>query len=136
MGHISDEHCMALGWMHSANVVQMTGYVEPTRFGYGGWGVHKYFINNPGSMSFAEAFFANQQSLVHELHSKYGQDADNTLDDHSSVYLRCFNTSASARKNISRDCSGLIYDKDNIAFYGDPAWRAQLEVNLAVYDYT
>lgn len=48
MGHIADRDSMALGWMHSGSVVQMTGYVVPTWFGYGGWGVHKYFINNPG----------------------------------------------------------------------------------------
>ena len=135
MGHISDEHCMALGWMHSANVVQMIGYVEPTWFGYGGWGVHKYFVNNPGSMSFAEAFFANQQSLLHELHSKYSHYVGATMEDHRSVYDRCFNTAASAQDDISRDCSGLIYDRDNVAFYGDPAWRAQLEVNTDIYDF-
>lgn len=135
MGHISDEHCMALGWMHSASVIQMIGYVEPTWFGYGGWGVHKYFINNPGSMSFSEAFFANQQSLLHELYSKYGHHLDATLENHRSVYSKCFNTSASAREDISRDCSGLIYDRDNVAFYGDPAWRAELEVHSDVYDF-
>lgn len=126
---------MALGWMHSANVVQMIGYVEPTWFGYGGWGVHKYFVNNPGSMTFAEAFFANQQSLLHQLHGKYSHHMGSTLDDHRSVYEKCFNTSSSAQKDISRDCSGLIYDRDNVAFYGDPAWRAQLEVNTDVYDF-
>ncbi len=136
MGHISDEHCMALGWMHSANVVQMIGYVEPTWFGYGGWGVHKYFVNNPGSMSFAEAFFANQQSLLYELYSKYPQHMEATLESHRSVYKKCFNTSSSAQESLSRDCSGLIYDRDNVAFYGDPAWRAQLESNTDVYDYT
>lgn len=135
MGHISDEHCMALGWMHSANVVQMIGYVEPTWFGYGGWGVHKYFVNNPGSMSFAEAFFANQQSLLHALHTQYSRYMGATLDDHRSVYERCFNTSSSARDDISRDCSGLVYDRDNVAFYGDPAWKAKLETNLDVYDF-
>ena len=135
MGHISDEHCMALGWMHSANIVQMTGYVEPTWFGYGGWGVHKYFVNNPGSMSFAEAFFANQQSLLHELYSKYGHHMGTTLESHHSVYKKCFNTSSSAREDISRECSGLIYDRDNVAFYGDPAWRAELEVDTDVYNF-
>ena len=33
----------ALGWMHSANVVQMVSYVEPTWFGYGGWGGAQIF---------------------------------------------------------------------------------------------
>jgi zinc protease len=135
MGFVSDEHCMALGWMHSANVVQMIGYVEPTWFGYGGWGVLKYFVNNPGFMSFAEAFFANQQSLLHQLHSKYSVHMGTTLGDYRRVYDKCFQTSHSVGGNISRECSGLIYDRDNVAFYGDPAWRAQLESNLRVYDF-
>ena len=67
MGHITGKNCMALAWMHSIGIVQMTGYLEPTWFGYAGWGVHKYFINNPGNMTFAEAFFANQQSLLSNL---------------------------------------------------------------------
>lgn len=136
MGHVSDESCMALGWMHSANVVQMVGYVEPTWFGYGGWGVHKYFINNPGSMSLAEAFFANQQSLIHSLHSEYGEHNKASLGNHRSVYDRCFNTSLSGLDDAPRECSGLLYDQNNVAFYGDPAWRAQLKTNLDVYDYT
>lgn len=135
MGHIAHKSCMALGWMHSANVVQMVGYVEPTWFGYGGWGVHKYFINNPGSMSLAEAFFANQQSLIHSLYSEYSKHVDSSLGDHHSVYDKCFDTSESALESISRECSGLLYDRDNVAFYGDPAYQAQLETNLSVYDY-
>ena len=136
MGHISDKNCMALGWMHSANVVQMVGYVEPTWYGYGGWGVHKYFINNPGSKSFAESFFANQQSLIYELHTKYKDCFDVKMKDHRSVYDKCFNTSASASEGMTRDCSGLVYDRDNVAFYGDPAWKAHLETNHPVNDYT
>ena len=135
MGHISHESCMALGWMHSANVVQMVAYVVPTWFGYGGWGVHKYFINNPGSMSLAEAFFANQQSLTHLLHSKYGDHIAASLGDHQAVYDRCFNTSLSGLDNAPRECSGLLYDQDSVVFYGDPAWRAQLVENTDVYDY-
>lgn len=136
MGHISHRSCMALGWMHSASVVQMVGYVEPTWFGYGGWGVHKYFINNPGSMSLAEAFFANQQSLIHCLHSEYSEHIAALLGDHRSIYDRCFNTSLSGLDGAPRECCGLLYDQNNVAFYGDPAWAACLKTNLNVYDYT
>ena len=135
MGYISDEDCMALAWMHSANVVQMVGYVEPTWFGYGGWGVHNYFINNPGSMSFSAAFFANQQSLLHLLHSRYGQHVESSLGEHREVYSKCFNTSLTAKEGMPRECSGLLYDRDNVAFYGDPAWEATLAENRELYHY-
>ena len=108
MGHILDEDSMALGWMHSACVVQMTGYVVETWFGYGGWGVNNYFCEEPGGMNFSEAFFANQQALLYTLESKYGQTCKVSGD-------------------IPREHEGLLHDRDNVAFYGDPAWEASLE---------
>ena len=135
MGYIRDKDCMALAWMHSANVVQMVGYIEPTWYGYGGWGVHNYFINNPGSMSFATAFFANQQSLLHLFHSKYSRHVETPLGEHREVYHRCFNSDLTAQEGLSRECSGLLYDRDNVAFYGDPAWEATLAENKELYHY-
>ena len=136
MGFISDKDCMALAWMHSANIVQMIGYIEPTWYGYGGWGVHNYFINNPGSMTFATAFFANQQSLLYILHSKYRRHVETSLGEHREVYHKCFNSDHTAKEGLSRECSGLLYDRDNVAFYGDPAWEATLAENKELYCYT
>ena len=100
MGHIDDVNCMALAWMHSAAVVQMIGYLVPTWYGYGGWGVNKYFVNLPGVYSFAEAFFANMQSLRTELYHNKVSNKD-----------------------------GLLHDKNEVVFYGDPAWDARLATN-------
>ena len=135
VGSICDEDCMALAWMHSANIVQMVGYLEPTWFGYGGWGVHNYFINNPGSMTFATAFFANQQSLLHLLHSKYSHHIETPLGEPMDVYTQCFNTTHTVRDGMSRECSGLLYDRDNVAFYGDPAWEASLTETKELHHY-
>ena len=107
MGHIADENSMALGWMHSACVVQMTGYIVSTWFGYGGWGVNNYLCEEPGGMSFSEAFFANQQALLHTLHAKYGAASDQV-------------------RQSTHECKGLLHDRDSVAFYGDPAWSAAL----------
>ena len=101
MGHISDENCMALAWMHSACVVQMSGYIVPTWFGYGGWGVNNYLCEEPGGMTFSQAFYSNQQALLYTLHTK----PDKT----------------------PHELEGLIHDRDNVVFYGDPAWAASLE---------
>ena len=135
MSHISNKDCMALGWMHSGNVKQMVGYVEPTWFGYGGWGVNKYFINNPGSKTFAESFFANQQSLLYQLQASFQEHLGTNYGDHREVYGKCFNTTHSGMVGLPRECSGLVYDRDNIAFYGDPAWKAALKKNPDVDDY-
>ena len=107
MGHIDGADCMALAWMHSTGVVQMTGYLVPTWYGYGGWGVHKYFINLPGMYSFAEAFFANMQALRAELYHACGDESSQRSSQH-----------------------GLVHDKNEVVFYGDPAWDARLAANL------
>lgn len=98
MGLIDGPDAMALAWMQSVGVRQMAGYVEPTWYGYMGWGLIDYFVEQPGRFTFAEAFVANQIALVHRL--------ENTAD-----------LSAMDRK-------GLLFDRDRVAFYGDPAWSA------------
>jgi hypothetical protein len=100
MGLIDGPDAMALAWMDSAGVRQMAGYVEPTWYGYMGWGMIDYFVEQPGRYTFAEAFVANQIALVHRLETV---------------------------KNLSAmDRKGLLFDRDMMAFYGDPAWSATM----------
>ncbi|MCX7872630.1 MAG: hypothetical protein N2487_05035 [Verrucomicrobiae bacterium] len=96
MGHIDGMDAMALAWMKSACVVQMIGYTVPTWFGYMGWGVLDYFVEQPGRFSLSEAFFANQQAL-----------------------LWCLEKNPKSK--------GHLFDRDVVAFYGDPAFEARLE---------
>ena len=95
MGHIDGPDAMALAWMNSAGVRQMIGYTRPTWFGYMGWGLLDYFLEQPGRYTLSEAFFANQQALLYAL-----------AEDPSS--------------------RGLQFDRDVVAFYGDPAWEARM----------
>ncbi len=67
IGHIDGPDCMALAYMHSAGVNQMIGYTVPSWYGYAGWGMLDYFLEQPGRFTLAEAFFANQQALLHRL---------------------------------------------------------------------
>ncbi len=94
MGHIDSRDAMALAWMNSAGVNQMIGYIQPTWFGYAGWGSLDYFIEQPGRYTFIEAFFANHHALMHRLQSE-------------------------------PDSKGLLFDRDHVAVYGDPAWVAR-----------
>lgn len=100
MGLVDGPDAMALAWMHSVGVRQMAGYVEPTWYGYMGWGLMDYFVEQPGRYTFAEAFVANQLALVHRLE---------TTADLSAM-----------------DRKGLTFDRDMVAFYGDPAWSAKM----------
>lgn len=67
IGHIDGPDAMALAWLHAGGARQMIGYIVPTWFGYMGWGLLDYFVQQPGRFTLAEAFFANQQALLWEL---------------------------------------------------------------------
>lgn len=104
MGHIDGPDAMALAWMNSAGVYQMIGYTVPTWFGYAGWGCLDYFIEQPGRYTFNEAFFANHHALVYCLENEIG------------------------------DQRGLQFDRDVVAFYGDPAWCARMADGPRAYE--
>jgi len=98
MGHVDSQDAMALAFMNSAGVNQMIGYTVPTWFGYAGWGCLDYFVEQPGRYTFTEAFLANQHALVHRLETE-------------------------PKSGATR---GLTFDRDVLAFYGDPAWQARM----------
>ena len=104
MGHIDGPDAMALAWMNDAGVRQMIGYTVPTWFGYAGWGCLDYFVEQPGRYTFNEAFLANQLALVYKL------------------------------ETTNEDKRGLEYDRDTLAFYGDPAWQAKMADAPCAYD--
>lgn len=127
MGHINDKDAMALAFMNSGGVRQMIGYTELTWFGYGGWGVLDYFIEQPRRYSFNEAFFANQQALLHRLSLCSPELAVLTDEE---LKLTAFKPKLSDKAQqiglTEQDARGLHYDRDCVAFYGDPAWQARL----------
>ncbi|MEZ5299301.1 MAG: hypothetical protein R3F11_01320 [Verrucomicrobiales bacterium] len=119
MGHIDSDKAMALAFMNSAGVRQMLGYTVPTWFGYGGWGVLDYFVEQPGRYTFAEAFFANQHALIHRLNAiPEGADAQR------------------AAGFTPMDAKGLEFDKNVVAFYGDPGWVARMAPGKLAYGQT
>ena len=76
-------------------------FVRGTWFGYGGWGCLDYFVEQPGRYTFAEAFFANHHALIHSIESKSGNQR------------------------------GLQFDKNVVVLYGDPAWVARWNEDVA-----
>lgn len=93
--------CMATAWMASGGVKQFFGYTVPTWFGYGGWGVLDYWLEQPGRFTLTEAVFANLHALDARLAGKFGEL--NPMDKR-----------------------GLAHDRDTIVLLGDPAWEARL----------
>ena len=111
MGHINGPDAMALAWMNDVGVKQMLGYTVPTWFGYMGWGVLDYFVEQPGRYTLTEAFFANHHALTHRL-------LDATTPD------------------PEKNSRGLKFDRDAVAFYGDPKWSAKMADLPKYYDQT
>jgi hypothetical protein len=140
MGRIRDNQSMALAWMSSAGVNQMIGYVVSTWYGRGGWGTRDYFFGEPGRYCLAEAFFFNNQTLVHDLWTRFPKSArakPNEWDIESNPRLLGGLAASLGYRQWSdevKDNVGLLWDRDTVAFYGDPAWDARLAPRPLPFD--
>jgi zinc protease len=124
MGHIDGPDAMALAFMNSAGVDQMIGYTVPSWYGYGGWGLLDYFVEQPGRYTLAEAFYVNQQALLNRLET-YFPDAEKAASENNGAKLTLSDAAKKAHLTLN-DARGLLYDRDTVAFYGDPAWSATM----------
>jgi hypothetical protein len=137
MGHIDGADCMALAWMNSAGVHQMIGYTVTTWYGYAGWGCLDYFLEQPGRFTFTEAFFANHAALIHRLQTFFPDlvSAEVEANRGTPSPLRV-TEQARAAGLTANDARGLLYDRDTVAFYGDPAWVARMAPQPTAWDQT
>jgi hypothetical protein len=136
IGHIDRPDCMTLAYLESAGVEQMAGYTVPSWYGYAGWGMLDYFVEQPGRFTLAEAFFANQQALLHRLATCF-PGSEKIAAAGRGLPPGC---EASARAKqlglTAQDAAGLLYDRDVVAFYGDPAWEARMAPAKAAWEQT
>lgn len=114
IGNIDKADCMATSYMNSAGVTQMVGYIVPTWFGFAGWGMVDYYIEQPGRYTFTEAFFANMVAL--DWNIEQYKKANPGFDPGVQQRMTAANQGA----------VGLAFDRDVVAFYGDPAWDAKM----------
>ena len=134
MGHINGPDAMALAWMNGVGVRQMIGYTVLTWYGYGGWGVLDYFVEQPGRYTLTEAFHANHHALIHRLDTYYGDvvRAD-ILPGARNIPAVQPNAAGQALGLAAADSRGLLWDRDTVAFYGDPAWSARMASRPTAY---
>jgi zinc protease len=113
----------------------MVGYTVPTWYGYAGWGMLDYFFEQPGRFTLAEAFFANQQALTHRLATYFpGAEKARGMQDPA---LAVKPSPLAGKAGLSgNDVRGLLYDRDVIAFYGDPAWEARMAPGPLAWEQT
>ena len=142
MGLIPKRDCMALAFQRSGGVCQMFGYTVLTWFGYGGWGVKDLFIGQPGRYSLAEAFYANNQALIHKLVTRYPKVAHVNFESYNLEHNRRLLGQLAVKhglvdpkkRQLRREPLGLLWDRDTVAFYGDPAWDARLKPRPLPWD--
>ncbi len=136
-GHLVGRDCMATAWMNSAGVCQMLGYTVTSWYGYAGWGVLDYFVEQPGRYTFNEAFFANQHALIYRLKTCFPEMLDQSPDAGKSAAVQPkVGAAATAAGLTADDARGLVYDRDVVAFYGDPAWVARMADRPKAFEQT
>jgi len=132
MGRIRDKQAMALAWMGSGGVNQMMGYVVSTWYGKGGWGTRDWFFAEPGRYCLSDAFYFNNQSIVHRLETQFPKTARKNIDrwnietDRTLLPKLAQSLGYPGWNDKVKENVGLLWDRDTVAFYGDPAWEARL----------
>jgi hypothetical protein len=121
IGHCDGPDSMVAAWLHSGGVTQMFGYTAVTFYGFMGWGLNTYF--SAGQMSLAQAFHANGYALIQQLNTRFPAQANLHVNDYEHTRI---NQTAQALGMRDKDCFGMLWDRDAVAFYGDPAWVARL----------
>jgi len=120
--HLGGPDSMAAAFMKSSAVRQMMGNVEVTWYGYMGCGCLDYFVEQPGRYSFNQAFFANHHARIHRLETCFTGSNDT---EPSPRKIR--STVLAQKLRLGRqDLKGLLFDRDIVAFYGDPAWQGRM----------
>ncbi|MBI1369647.1 MAG: hypothetical protein GC162_13460 [Planctomycetes bacterium] len=133
MGHIADRDSMALAFMNNAGVNQMIGYTVLTWFGKAGWGTRDYLFDLPGRYSLSDAFFFNNQMITRELIDRFPKSLDyvNThwdlQHDPRALARIAGELGYTQFDQTTQQNVGLIWDRDTLALYGDPAWDARLD---------
>ncbi|MCD6304429.1 MAG: hypothetical protein J7M21_05650, partial [Planctomycetes bacterium] len=133
IGDITGRDCMALAWLgESGGARQMVGYTVSTWYGAMGWGTKDRLLDLPGRYNLAEAFYFTNQELIRRLHEQFPKQADADIDrfdleSNPALLGRCLKKLGIGRfDRRARDLLGMLWDRDTVAFYGDPAWDARL----------
>jgi hypothetical protein len=132
VGHIPKKDCYALALMHTGGVYQMFGYTAVTFFGYMGWGIDPYFSGMRNRYTLAQSFFCNSQALMHELVTKYPGAAALNLPSYD--YRK--NGQFLEKHAIARPAFNLLWDRDAVAFFGDPAWEVRYPPGVSAWQHS
>ncbi len=135
IGDIDQADCMVTSWMHSGGAYQFIGYTVPTWFGEMGWGTLDKFASQGGVYTAAEAFHFNNTEIIRMIQDKYPQHVKTNLENYEAdmdgdeIY-RTLNVEKSDPD--AADLIGRLYDRDVVAFFGDPAFEVRAKPSVIV----
>ena len=135
----NSRNSMAIAWMSGGYAATMIGYVVPTWHGRNGWGGLKYWLTTPGRYTLAEAIFLNQQDFLNQqyqwypslIKEKYPHSAWGNRQEGIERLKQ-----VTGKEKITNDELGFWYDRDVLAFYGDPKWNVRLQEIPEENDFT
>ncbi|MBR5194871.1 MAG: insulinase family protein [Akkermansia sp.] len=136
--HSQNSMCVTALSAYTCN--QVVGYTVPSWYGEGGWGTLGTFFGNTSGTSLAEAWFLNNQFLLNrtqQLNPKLLNVQFNGSEFSPGEFIPQFmRQDIRPEQNQVKDMFGLVHDRDVVAFFGDPAWRAQLDESHAQAPYS
>ncbi len=123
---------MVVTAMSAYNCQQVVGYTVPSWYGKGGWGTLSLFMGNVDGGSLAEAWFLNNQFILHETQQISPELLKQQFNDEqmSPFFMQKLHPvlrRIRIHPSKAKDAMGLVHDRDVVAFYGDPAWRASID---------
>jgi len=130
IGDIPNKDCMALAFLGWGKGTQMIGYTTTTWFGMVGWGANTIWEQSGGLTPLNEAFFFSRQNLLYKLQKKYPPLETAEFDYLNGINVKLlteFIRKTLHADKISRDAIGMLWDRDVVAFYGDPALEIRLD---------
>ncbi|MGL4853922.1 MAG: hypothetical protein ACRC37_01555, partial [Lentisphaeria bacterium] len=133
IGDINDKECMALAWMGWGQANQYIGYSTTTWFGMVGWGAVKFWESMAGLAPLNESLFFSQQNLVNKLHHFFPKAASYNFDsskhpDFSNIIGDVIKLEPEIKGAALQRCVGMLWDRDVVAFYGDPALEVRHDI--------
>lgn len=128
--HNSDQS-MAVTALSAYTCNQVVGYTVPSWYGKSGWGTMGTFFGNAKNTSLAEAHFLNNQFILHETMQLDPKLMNVSYNDEdflpNKMVMDLSRAGVQVTEGNAKDCMGLVHDRDVLAFYGDPTWRAMLD---------
>lgn len=128
---LRSEDSMTVTLISEYGVRQLVGYTIPTWYGVG-WGAHGNFFDGHQDVTVGQAwFFTNQRALEQLPESLRTIEFPIAAEGQTGITMQeivgCIRGSGLAQ--ATKDDVGRLYDRDVIAFYGNPLFRARFDVN-------